>query len=168
MFWVKYFITAILFYIFAVLQNSFLIHFNILGVIPNFVLIFYFLLLFFEKTDKFYLGIFGAFLAGFFLDVFSHHYFGISMLLLLAIMFAVKKILQLLWKRSDKYSAIYFASLFLLFLFLYKIFLNVADFGLDWKIFIFGGYNLFFALIGFFIFDKFNIFRKENKQLKLF
>lgn len=175
--WIKYLLIGIFFYIFAVGQNSFLVHFNILGITPNLVLIFYFLLLFFEKTDKFHLGIFGAFIAGFLLDIFSHYYLGISIVLLVLLMFVVKKVLQILWERSDEYSIIYFISLFILYLISYRVVLNVcmlflnppfADFTVNWALLIVGAYNLLFALIGFYIFDKFNILDRENRQLKLF
>lgn len=174
--WVKYLVAAALFYVFAVLQNSFLAHFNVFGVTPNLVLIFYFLLLFFDSADKFLFGIFGAFVAGFLLDAFSHIFLGISIIIFLILMLIFKKILQLLWERNDEYSVVYFASLFVFYLALYKFLLNsslfvlnseLSDFSLNWKILIIGAYNLFFALIGFYVFDRLNIFRKENKQLEL-
>lgn len=159
--WIKYLFITLLFYFFAILQNSFLPHFNIFGITPNFILIFYFLLIFFEKTDKFYLGTFGAVVAGFFLDILSHSFFGISIVLLLAMMVLIKKALQLLWNRAGEYSVFYFLPLFIAYIMFYYIFL--ADFNVSWILIVAVTYNLAFALFGFYICKKFNIFKNSNK-----
>lgn len=159
--WIKYLFITLLFYFFAILQNSFLPHFSIFGIIPNIILIFYFLLIFFEKTDKFYLGTFGAFAAGFFLDILSHSFFGISIVLLLAMMVLIKKALQLLWNRTGEYSLLYFFPLFIVYIMFYNLFLS--DFNASWILLVEVAYNLVFALLGFYIFKKFNIFKNSNK-----
>lgn len=152
--WLKYLIITPIFYFFAVLQNSFLVHFNISGIIPNFILIFFFLLIFFEKPDKYYLGLFASIVAGFFLDVFSYSYFGVSIISLLIMVFLIKKTLQLLWDRSDERSIFYFIPLFTAYFIIYNMFLNVS---LNWTFLIAIIYNLAFALLGFYIYLKFNI-----------
>ncbi len=152
--WLRYLAVTLLLYFFAILKNSFLVNFNILGVTPNFVLIFCFLLIFFEKPGKYYLGLFASVVAGFFLDVFSHNYFGISIFLLLILMFLVKKFLQLLWERHNKYSILYFIPLFTTYFIAYNAFVN---FSLSWTFIIAIIYNLVFALAGFYICLKLNI-----------
>ena len=175
--WLKYLITTLLFYFFAILQNSFLVHFNIFGITPNFILIFCFLLIFFEKPDKYYLGIFASLIAGLLLDIFSHSYFGVSIVSLLLMMFLVKKALQLLWDRRYNQSVFYFIPLFTAYLIVYRFFLNIslfvlnpsfADFDLSWTFIIALAYNFVFALSGFYICQKFNLFRDSDRQLKLF
>ncbi len=175
--WLKYLIIILLFYFFAILQNSFLVHFGVFGVMPNFILIFCFLLIFFEKPDKYYLGLFASVAAGFFLDVFSHFYFGISIISLLTAMFLIKKSLQFLWDRSGQYSVFYFMPLFAVYLIIYNAFLNIilffsnpsfANFNVNWTFIIFLVHNLAFALLGFYICKKFNLFKDLDRQLKLF
>jgi rod shape-determining protein MreD len=81
------------FYFLVLLQTSFLVHFNIYGTIPNFVIIFVILLNFFEKPEK-KLGIVLGFLAGLFLDIFSSSFFGFYTLILSAISFFIKYVLK--------------------------------------------------------------------------
>ena len=47
--WQKTLVVIILFYIFALLQSSFFVHFSLLGAVPNLVFAFFALLVFFEK-----------------------------------------------------------------------------------------------------------------------
>ncbi|MFC1630219.1 hypothetical protein ACFL06_01640 [Patescibacteria group bacterium] len=70
----------------ALLQTSFLVHFNIEGQVLNLILISLLLLIFFEKpADNF--SFFAAFIGGFFLDVFSAAFLGTSILILLLLTF---------------------------------------------------------------------------------
>jgi len=152
--WLKYLVIILFFYFFAILQNSFLVHFNIFGITPNFILIFCFLLIFFEKTDKYYLGLFASIVAGFFLDVSSHSYFGISIISLLVTTFLLKKTLQLLWNLRDKYSVLYFIPLFAAYFIINSALLELSLF--NWTFIIAIIYNLVFALMGFYICLKLN------------
>ena len=72
------------FYILALLQSSFLVHFGILGYVLNFILIITIFINLFEESQK-NLGIMSAFIGGFFLDIFSENFFGFWILTLLAI-----------------------------------------------------------------------------------
>ena len=160
----------ILIYVFAVAQNSFFAHFSIMGIAPNLVLIFYFLVIFFSTQNEFYSweNYFWAVYTGLLLDVFSHNNLGTSVILLLIIMYLVKKSLQLLWERSKKYSIIYFVNLFIVSLIFYWFFSKLDDFIIDWRIFIVLAYNLALAVLGFFVFEKLKIFKGKERQLKLF
>jgi len=178
--WLKYLVITLLFYFFAILQNSFLIHFNVFGITPNFILIFYFLLLYFSPYGGPALGwenSFYAIIAGFFLDVFLHSYFGVSIISLLITMFLVKKALQLLWNRGDEHTLLYFIPLFAVYLVIYDAFLNIilffsspsfVNFNANWTFIITLVYNMAFALLGFYICKKFNLFKDLDRQLKLF
>ena len=71
----KIIIIIFLFYILILIQTSFLAHFMVRGVAPNFVLISVFLInLFVPSRD--YSGLMAAAIGGFFLDVFSAEIFG--------------------------------------------------------------------------------------------
>lgn len=165
MMWAKYLVITLLFYLFGVLQNSFLVHFSIFGVVPNFILITYFLLIFFEEPHKYPLGIFGAFTAGFFLDIFSHNFFGISIIFLLVLMLLTKKALQLLWEKNGEFSVFYFLPLFAVYLLVYKFF---TDFNISWTFIVELAYCLAFAVPGFYFCKRFNLFSNPGKQLRLF
>ncbi|MFH1894782.1 MAG: rod shape-determining protein MreD [Patescibacteria group bacterium] len=71
------------FYILVLLQTSFLVHFNIFGIIPNFIIIAVVLINFFENPEK-KLGIIAGFFGGIFLDIFSGNFLGFYTLILLA------------------------------------------------------------------------------------
>jgi len=88
------------FYLLVLIQTSFLVKFSIFGIVPNLVLIS--VILFNVFTDpKQNSGVLAAFIAGFFLDVFSRGPFGffgfytlISMLLALFLKFILKNYVQ--------------------------------------------------------------------------
>ena len=155
--WLKYLVIILFFYFFAILQNSFLVHFNIFGITPNFILIFCFLLIFFSPYGRPAQGrenYFYAIVAGFFLDVFSHSYFGVSIISLLITTFLLKKTLQLLWNKRDKYSVLYFIPLFAAYFMINNALLELSLF--NWTFIIAIIYNLAFALIGFYVCLKLN------------
>lgn len=82
------------FYLLTLFQISFLIHFNFgwqLGFLP--ILILVALINFFESHSK-KTGIYSAFFAGFFLDIFSENFFGFWILILLAISIFIKFIFK--------------------------------------------------------------------------
>ena len=91
---IKRFLTiSIIFYILALFQSSFLVHFNLGGFVPNLVLMAVIFLSFFEKPEDYSL-VFGSALAGSFLDLFSDKFLGFWVLMLLFISIALKLIFE--------------------------------------------------------------------------
>ncbi len=86
-------IIIIFFYILALLQTSFLVHFSVLGIIPNLILISVIFINFFEDIKE-NNGILSAFIGGFFLDIFSENIFGFQILVLIIISCFIKLILK--------------------------------------------------------------------------
>lgn len=83
----------VVFYCFALLQSSFLIHFNIYGFVPNIILISVLLLNLFESPEK-KSGLFFSALGGFLVDVFSNRPIGLNLLIYLALAFGTKYFLK--------------------------------------------------------------------------
>jgi len=96
----KVLILIVVFYLLTLLQTSFLVHFNIKGIIPNLVLITVILLNLFEQP-KSYTGLISAFLGGFFLDIFSENFIGFYVLILVGLAISIKFI----FKKYVKLSA---------------------------------------------------------------
>lgn len=89
----KILILILFFYILVLLQTSFLVHFNIKGIVPNLVLVSVILINFFEKPKE-YLGFLSAIIGGFFLDVFSENFIGFYILILVGLAIFIKFILK--------------------------------------------------------------------------
>jgi len=89
----KILISIIIFYFFVLLQTSFLVHFSIWGIIPNFILILVIFWNFFENSKKF-LGLHNALIGGFFLDIFSNRIIGFYILILLAVAVFIKLVIK--------------------------------------------------------------------------
>jgi rod shape-determining protein MreD len=119
--WQKPLLIILLFYLFALVQTSFLAHFSLFGTIPNLVFTLFFLLVFFIKKNENYQIIFFAFIAGIFLDIFSYTYIGPSIIFLLIIGFLLKKSQSLLKNRESSHPFIYFLPLFVIFLLAYDL-----------------------------------------------
>ena len=83
----------IFFYILALLETSFFIHFNFFHFFPNIILISQILITVFEDPNK-NLAIFSAVSAGFFWDIFSENPVGFGILILLSISIFLKIILR--------------------------------------------------------------------------
>ena len=87
----------IAFYILTLLQTSFMPFFGIKGLTINLVLVLVILINFFEVPER-KIGLWSAFIAGFFLDVWSSMPFGIEILIFVLvaifIKFIVKKYVQ--------------------------------------------------------------------------
>lgn len=82
-------------YFLSVLQTSFLVHFRIWGFIPNLVILLIAIFGLLEKTESiFSRGIFLAFIGGFFLDLYSSHFFGFYTLISVFMVVAIKIILK--------------------------------------------------------------------------
>jgi len=152
--------TIIAFYLFALLQSSFFIYFSLFGVVPNFVFILFFCLIFFGRKDSRWHIILPAILAGFLLDAFSAIPMGISIILLTIIGFFVKKMQSMLKDSDKKYPFWYFVWLFLVSFAAYLLaiklcayFIGLDNFSLQFNIRFISEtvYNLIFALIGFYL-----------------
>jgi len=89
----KFLILIIIFYLLALFEASFLIHFKKLSRVPSLILILTILLNFLEKPKK-NSGIFGAFVGGFFWDIFSSRPIGFHILILIILAIFIKLILR--------------------------------------------------------------------------
>lgn len=98
-------ILTLILYFLTIFQTSFLIHFKFLNQFPSLILILVFLLNLFEKKEK-NSGFISAFLGGFFWDIFSHHFIGFHIILLVLfaifIKFVLKKQFQPIIKLNHK------------------------------------------------------------------
>jgi rod shape-determining protein MreD len=150
MMWQKYLTIIFLFYLFALLQNSFFVNFSLLGATLNLVFVFFFLLAFFVPENKNYQVIFLAILAGILLDIYSSGYLGPSIISLIVIGFLLKGAQSLLKNLNDKYPFAYFAPLFVVFFSMYEVITMSFDLRFVAGIV----YNLLFASIGFVVFKK--------------
>lgn len=161
--WIKAIIIILLFYFFAILQNSFFIHFNLLGATPNLVFALFFLFVFFEEKKINYTIIFYSAAAGLFLDIFSYTYLGVSLVLLIVIGLLVKIIQSLLKEEDDEHPFVYFLSLFSAGLIVYELlvmlYLWIFDPShiaiiIDWRFFADIIYNTILASIFFWVYKK--------------
>lgn len=123
----KFFLIFFLFYLFSLIQNSFLSHFSIGGGKPNLILIVALLLILFDAFKDNFGKIFG-FLAGFSLDIFSPLPLGTATFSLGITILATKRILQnfkklnfLLVLFSFILATLFFEFLTPFFSFLFKI-----------------------------------------------
>ena len=86
----------LLFYFLTLLQTSFLVHFNVFGIVPNFVFITVILINLFTP-HHYWRGVGAAFIGGLYLDIFSlssFWFFGLYTLILVAISLFIKFILK--------------------------------------------------------------------------
>lgn len=148
--WFKYILAFFIFWISVILQTSFLAHFSILGGTINLVFVLFFLFTFFENPGA-YFGVINAVFAGFFLDVFSHTYFGLSIASLVLIYFINKYGIYILDKKKDKFPVVYFVPLFVISFLLYGLIAN--NFGVSYLSEII--YNLAVSLLLFYLYKKF-------------
>lgn len=186
--WLKYPVFFLAFYLLALFQTSFFAHFSVFGIVPNFVFIFFFLIVFFSVADfisapklrpkTFQENILYAVLAGFFLDLFYFPFFGASIISLVIISVLTPRVFSSLREGKDKYPLNYFLILFLGFFLFYEIasalsayFISSGSIFLinfSW-VFVFKIiYNLLFALAGFYIYKYLKKIYASNRQLNLF
>jgi len=175
--WIKYLITILLFYFFALLQSSFFIYFNVFGAVPNLIFVLYFTVIFFDKKNNYYSAIFYAMLAGLFLDIFSTYKIGLSIVLLVIIGILIKKVQSSLSETKDDYSFAHFAILFFASFLIYHLSLkaclyflnpNFIALTLNFKFLAELMYSLFFGAVGFYICKNLLKLDKNNKQNKFF
>ena len=88
----KILIFILFFYLLALWQTSFLVHFKVLALAPL-ILIAVILINLLENT-RHYSGIFAGFVGGFFLDIFSSGFIGFYVLILVASAVLIKIILR--------------------------------------------------------------------------
>ncbi len=172
----KTLILVIFFYILAVLQTSFFIQFSIFGIAPNLILISACLLSFSahkgslmggKKTDQ-NIGIYSAIIGGFFLDVFSSHFFGASIIILLVINIFIKTLLGFLKEISNRCQIIYFIIIFVFSLIIYDSILSLVLYFFNSVSTQFNlltsltkiAYNLVFASIFFYLLKGYNALKK--------
>ncbi len=157
----KLFLIIILFYLFALLQNSFFVNFSFFGNNLNLVFILFFLLIFFEKNN--FHSILFAIIAGLLLDLSLYNYLGLSVVFLLIILFLLRRTQLLLNNSDENYHLIFFLSLFFVYFvvfqtlnifYLWFIGLNDNLLFFDFKFFVGIIYNMFFATLGLLIFKK--------------
>lgn len=77
----------------ALFQTSFLVHFSVWGMIPNLILVLIFFWILFEDPESSF-GVYNAFVAGLFLDIFSSHLIGFNILILVVLATILKLILN--------------------------------------------------------------------------
>jgi len=154
------FLSFLISYFLVIFQNSFLVHFAILGTVPNMVLISICLISFFEKPSsniKFY----SALMSGLLIDVYSNFFIGVSILIFIAIALIFKKSIKSFKNVSEKHPFRYFLPLFIICLALYKLFLIVVSIfcpgqffqaGFDFFTLVFIVYNIAVASIIFYVY----------------
>ena len=89
----KVILLVLIFYILAMIQASFLVHFQIFGMVLNVSLLLVVLINIFENPQK-YLGLWSALISGFFLDIFSTRLFGFWILIFFLAAIFVKLIFR--------------------------------------------------------------------------
>jgi len=85
----KFLVSIILYYIFILLQTSFLVHFSIFGLTLNLILISVIIWNILEKSGTLF-GLLNAAMGGFFLDLFSNRMFGFHILILVVLAIFIK------------------------------------------------------------------------------
>ena len=89
----KVLISIIVFYFLVLIQTSFLVHFTLFGAVPNLVLILIIIWNFLEKRKN-YFGVINGLIGGFFLDIFSNHFIGFYVLILVGLAILIKLIFK--------------------------------------------------------------------------
>ncbi len=82
-------LSIVVLYFLTLFQTSFLVHFKILGYVPNLVLFFVIIWNLLENRKN-PAGVFVSLIGGFFLDVFSNHFIGFNILILVLVSLAIK------------------------------------------------------------------------------
>ena len=87
----KYILSTVILYFLVLFQTSFLVHFSFWGIIPILIFILIIIWNLYEESDS-KLGIYNAFIAGFFLDIFSNTIIGFNVLILVILAILIKLI----------------------------------------------------------------------------
>ncbi len=175
--WIKHILIALLFYFFALLQNSFFVHFGLFGGTPNLVFILFILLVFFSSKNQGYLIVFYSLIGGLILDIFSYSHIGVSVTIMVVLGFLLKKVQLSLFEDPKKPMFFNFLVLFFvsfitydLFFGFYSYLFKMSDFLVSFNLQLLGKviYNLFFASMFFSVYKNFYADRFNNRQLSLF
>ncbi|OGZ64583.1 MAG: hypothetical protein A3A98_03445 [Candidatus Staskawiczbacteria bacterium RIFCSPLOWO2_01_FULL_40_39] len=183
--WLRYIIITLLFFIAALMQASFVPYFGIKGIMPNVVFALFFLLIFLKKPYAYYYqqsnyllynsllsyeGLFIVIVAGFFLDIFSSSYFGLSLLSLLMVYFIVKTLVYFLREQQNRYMVFYFLLIFPCAFFVHTIFLQSFSGPITFNsILLFEFlYTLVVACTVFYGYKGYIELIKQDRQLRLF
>lgn len=95
----KFLALIVFFYFLSLFQTSFLVPFNISGKLPNLILVFVIFFVILESPkDNF--SFFVAFAGGFYIDIFSSHFLGLSIIFLLLLTLLIKQMGALLTKMT--------------------------------------------------------------------
>ena len=146
------FILVVLFYFLFLFQASFLVHLTWHNAGINLVLLVFIVLLFNKKRDI-KEGLLLSALAGFFLDVFSSHFFGLYILLFTALFFFVSQIK----KRILANNVLGFSSVLFIALLLYYFLSFLASHRFNLFDIL---YNFLAGLAIYFIFKSFYVFKQ--------
>lgn len=157
------------FYFLVLIQGGLLIHFNILGKIPNLVLISLLVFLFLEKPKSNF-AFFTAFLAGFFLDLSSGNFFGQNILILLILSYLLKrslfliKNLNFIWLSILLIFSLIFYNLSLTFILSFGKMVDISQFQQVFKVgfFIEILYNLILGITFFYCIGIFKILMQQR------
>ncbi len=114
--------SLLLFYFLALFETSFLSHFSLWGQVPNLLLIALFLIIFFEKKITDYFPV-EAVIAGFFSDIFSRRFLGVSVVIFFLASFLLERALKVFKKQN--------ILAFILLFFIFFLFSESALAGVD-------------------------------------
>lgn len=166
--WLRLPVIVLSLYLFSIIQTSFLVHFNIVGAVPNLIFILFTVIIFFSAFKKPSLNwedFLVSIVAGFFLDVLSSTYFGLSIAFLIITAFFIKKSLALLQASPEKYPITYYAPIFVFSFVIYtalatlsSYYLHLTTLSFNWMFFVEVIYNLIFALLIFSAYKKLKLY----------
>lgn len=173
--WLKYLSATFVLFLFFILQNSFLAHFDFWGSRLNLVFVSFFIFLFFTEKKDYYFGIFLTIISGLLLDIGSVNLIGVLTIILLAIFLAFKKIIYSLSDISETNAFFYFAPLFVILCLFYFfaqdlagcLLMELCRFSfLSFKFLFALLYNLLVAIFLFYIYKLFFVKKHKQKSFK--
>jgi len=182
--WKRILAIIALFYLFALLQNSFFVHYSLLGAVPDLVFVLFFGLVFVPIKNLRYFEIGGAYriiflavCAGFFMDTFMYPYLGPSIISFLIIGFALRRVQLVLLNKDGRYPFLYFLVIFIISLLGYYMLLGlIANRLSPFKFLAFFPpkiifciiYDSIFATVFFYIYNAMYKINFNARQLRLF
>lgn len=159
--WIKLLIVSLFFYLLGIIQTSFLVHFNLVGTVPNLIFILFAVVIFFSafrESSLTFEDFFLSVIAGLFLDALSSTFFGLSIISFLITAFIIKQSISQLEKSSQKYPVTYFAPIFVISFIIFSLLLPLVLPSLSWVFLVEVMYNLIFALFFFYVFKKLKLY----------
>jgi len=161
------------FFLASLVQVSFLPYFSISGALPNVIFTVFFLSIFFANTKSYAFGLFVCIIAGFFLDLISSFYFGVSMAALLGVYAAYHLSFGVLHQRNESARIFYFLAYFAAALVVYNALLWLllkvmgSQLYVGIPLVISMPYSLLLGIIGFYVVNQFVPKPANSNQLKL-